>query len=73
VAEELAVHPVPEAVAQDAKGAGLVPEAASRFRRGEMLNEVRAQGFVLSLASFRRLEEEASVYRYRNEPSLYNL
>jgi hypothetical protein len=50
---------VPELVAQDAKGAWGVAKARGDFAGGELLGEVGAERFVLTLAGGVRLEEEA--------------
>ena len=65
VAEEIAIHLVPEAPAEDAEGAWLVAELARGVSRGELLDEVGTQGFVLALAGVDRFEEEAGFLRYR--------
>ena len=64
-AEEVAVHLVPEAPAEDAEGAGLVAEPEGDLGRRGPLGEVRAQRLVLTLAGLGRLQEEPGSICYR--------
>jgi hypothetical protein len=50
-------------VTEHAKGAGRVAEAASDLGRGELLDEIGAQGLVLALAWGGRFAEEAAAGR----------
>jgi hypothetical protein len=65
LAEELAVHLVAEAPAEDAEGAGLVAEPEGDDGGGRALGKVGAQGLVLALARVGRLQEESGGFRYR--------
>ena len=59
IAKEISVHGVAKAPAENAKGPGLVPEAAGYFCRGQSLEEVGAQGLVLTLPRVFGLPKEA--------------
>jgi hypothetical protein len=61
VAEEISVHVVAKAPAENAKGTGLVSETAGCFRRRHSLDEVGAKGLVLALAWMPGLLEEALI------------
>jgi hypothetical protein len=64
-AEEVAVHLVPEAPAEDAEGAGLVAEPEGDLGRWGPLGEISAQRLVLALAGLGRLQEEPGGICYR--------
>jgi hypothetical protein len=63
--EELAVHLVAEAPAEDAEGAGLIAEPEGDGVRRRALGEVGAQRLVLALARVGRLQEEPRGVCYR--------
>ena len=64
-AEEVPVHLVPEAPAEDAEGPGLVAEPAGHLGRRGAVGEVGAQRLVLALARLARFQEEPGGFRYR--------
>ncbi len=65
LAEEVAVHLVPEAPAEDAEGAGLVAEPEGHLGRRGALGKVGAQRLVLALAGRGGVQEEPGRARYR--------
>ena len=64
-AEELPVHLVPEAPAEDPEGPGLVAEPTGHLGRRGAVGEIGAQRLVLALARLRRFQEEPPCFRYR--------
>ena len=50
---------------EDAKGAGRIAEAACDFCRGEFIDEIRAEGFLLVLPWGFGSQEEAGSLRMR--------
>jgi hypothetical protein len=63
--EEVPVHLVPEAPAEDAEGSGLVAEPTGHLGRRGAVGEVGAQRLVLALARLARFQEEPDGFRYR--------
>jgi len=65
LAEEVAIHLVPEAPAEDPEGPGLIAEPTGHLGRRGTIGEVGAQRLVLALARRARFQEEPSGFRYR--------
>jgi hypothetical protein len=62
IAEKIAVHVMTKAPAENAKGSGLVSEAAGCFRRRDSLHQIGTNGFILALTWVARLPEEALLF-----------
>ncbi len=65
LAEEIAVHLVAKAPAEDAEGPGLVAEPTGHLGRRGAVGEVGAQRLVLALARLARFQEEPGGLCYR--------
>jgi hypothetical protein len=65
VPEEVPIHEVPKAVAEDTEGARLISEPTGRLLGGQLLDEVGAEGFVLAVAGMGGFQEEPFLTRDR--------
>jgi hypothetical protein len=63
--KELPIHLMAEAPAKQPERAGLVSETASRFSRGNSLNEVGPERLVLPLAWMFGLQKKPGLVSYR--------